>query len=76
MAKNVHVVPHNGQWAVKRPHAQRPSAILPTQGAAIDRGREIAKNDHSEQIIHRPNGQIRDSDSYGNDPCPPRDTKH
>ena len=27
-------------------------------------------------MIHRPNGQIRDKDSYGNDPNPPKDTKH
>jgi len=27
-------------------------------------------------VTHRPNGQIRDKDSYGPDPCPPRDTKH
>jgi hypothetical protein len=27
-------------------------------------------------VIHRRNGQIRDSDSYGGDPCPPRDRKH
>ncbi|MGV2085677.1 MULTISPECIES: hypothetical protein [unclassified Rhizobium] len=23
-------------------------------------------------VIHRPNGQIRDKDSYGRDPFPPR----
>ena len=39
------------------------------QGA---RGREIAINQGSELFIHRPNGQIRDRDSYGNDPFPPR----
>jgi hypothetical protein len=27
-------------------------------------------------VIHRRDGTIRDSDSYGNDPNPPRDTKH
>jgi hypothetical protein len=26
-------------------------------------------------VIHRPDGRIRDSDSYGNDPIPPRDRK-
>jgi hypothetical protein len=23
-------------------------------------------------VIHRPNGQIRDANSYGNDPFPPK----
>ena len=32
----------------------------------------IARNQHSELIIHRQNGQIRDRDSYGNDPYPPK----
>ena len=35
---------------------------------AIDIAREIACNQESELVIHRPNGQIRDKDSYRNDP--------
>ncbi len=38
--------------------------------------RDRAKADRVEVVIHRPNGQIRDSDSYGNDPNPPKDRKH
>ncbi|MEJ1471299.1 MAG: DUF2188 domain-containing protein [Candidatus Sedimenticola sp. (ex Thyasira tokunagai)] len=30
----------------------------------------------AEVVIHRKNGRIRDSDSYGNDPFPQRDKKH
>ncbi|MCU1328329.1 MAG: hypothetical protein JWN34_3699 [Bryobacterales bacterium] len=73
---NVHVVPAPDGWAVKRPHAERASALADTQGEAIAIGRQMAQNAGSELIIHRPNGQIRDSDSYGNDPFPPRDNKH
>ena len=29
-----------------------------------------------EVIIQGRNGQIRSKDSYGNDPCPPRDKEH
>jgi len=29
-----------------------------------------------EVVIHRKDGSIRDSDSYGNDPNPPKDKKH
>ncbi len=35
--------------------------------------REIARNQESELIIQGRDGKIRDRDSYGNDPCPPKD---
>ncbi len=74
--KNVHVVPHSDDWAVKSAGGQKAASIHPTQTEAIEAGREIAINRQAELVIHRPNGQIRDKDSYGNDPCPPRDSKH
>ena len=47
-----------------------------TQQQAIARGRELAKQDRVELVTHRKDGTIRDSDSYGNDPNPPKDEKH
>lgn len=73
---DVHIVPDGDSWAVKKPGAKRASAILPTQAEAIARGRELARKERSELVIHRRDGRIRDKDSYGNDPNPPRDTKH
>jgi len=70
--QNHHVVTHNDAWAVRREGSQRVSGIYPTQRDAIDAGREISRNQHTELVIHRPNGQIRDKDSHGNDPYPPR----
>jgi uncharacterized protein YdaT len=74
--KNVHVVPHDDGWAVKREGADRASGVYGTQKEAIDRGREIAKNNSVENVIHGRNGKIRDKDSYGSDPNPPKDRKH
>jgi len=74
--KNVHVVPHQDKWAVKTEGASKPSSLHDTQSDAMDAGRKIAKNRHSELVIHRPDGTIRDKDSYGSDPHPPEDTKH
>lgn len=74
--QDVHVVPSGGRWAVKKQGAKRASSLHDTQSAAIETGREIARAGRAELVIHRPNGQIRDSDSYGNDPNPPKDTKH
>ena len=40
---------------------------------AVVAGREIARHLHVEHTIHRRNGRISEKNSYGNDPCPPRD---
>lgn len=69
--KNVHVVPNDGQWAVKTENAERAVKITSTQQEAIERAKEIAKNNQSELIIHRKDGTIREKNSYGNDPYPP-----
>lgn len=74
--KNYHVVPHNDGWAVRRENASRVSSTHPTQKAAIDAGKPLAQKTHGELRIHGTNGQIRDTDSYGNDPRSIRDTKH
>ena len=71
MGKNQHIVPRNGQWAVRGEGNERVTRIVPTQSEAINIGREIAINQGSELFIHRPNGQIRERNSYGNDPFPP-----
>jgi hypothetical protein len=76
--KNVHVVPQQSgnPWAVKPVGAKVPTSTHRTQQAAQDAARRIAKQTKGEVVIHRPNGQIRDKDSYGADPNPPKDTKH
>lgn len=74
--RNVHVVPERQQ--VGGPRAGKPTLLSNhrTQGAAEDAGRRVARQRESELVIHQPNGQIRDADSYGKDPNPPTDTKH
>jgi len=70
---NIHVVPHRDGWAVKKERAERASSVHETQSAAEDQARGQAKADRVELVIHRRDGVIRGKDSYGNDPCPPRD---
>ncbi|WP_312249620.1 DUF2188 domain-containing protein [Streptococcus parasuis] len=72
MAKNQHIVPNkNGGWDVKGAGNSRATKHVATQAEAIKIARDIAKNQGSELFIHRPNGQIRERNSYGNDPYPP-----
>ncbi len=73
MKKDQHVTPHpSGGWQVKGSGNERATARTTTQADAISIARGIAINKQSEVIIHRPNGQIRDKNSYGNDPFPPK----
>jgi len=76
MSNNQHVVPNNGKWSVKGEGNSKATRTVDTQKEAIQIARQIAINQKSEVVIHRPNGQIRDKDSYGNDPHPPKDKKH
>ena len=76
MGKSQHVVPVDGDWGVRGEGNSRLTSIHDTQAEAIAAAREIAINQGSEVVIHRRDGRIRDKDSYGNDPFPPRDTKY
>ncbi len=73
MKSNVNVMRHpDGGWQVKVDHAKRAIVRTDTQHDAINRGRSIAKNKGVELVIHRPDGRIRDKDSHGHDPYPPK----
>lgn len=76
MSRDVHVTPHpEGGWQVKSAGAQRAAAKTSTQKDAITMGRKMAQNRGVELVIHGKNGQIRDKDSHGHDPFPPRDMR-
>ena len=70
--RNQHIVPHEGGWAVRGAGSSRASSVHTTQSEAISAGREIARHQGSELFIHGRDGQIRERDSYGNDPFPPK----
>ena len=74
--RDIHVIPHGDAWATRKEGAQRVGSTTNTQREAIDKAREQARREKVEVVIHRPDGSIRDSDSYGHDPVPPRDKKH
>src|SRR5215204_2019567 len=72
MAKNQHVVPYAGEWAVRSEGNERATSVHRTQAEAIEAARRIARAQQSELVIHRSDGRIRERDSYGNDPLPPK----
>lgn len=76
MGKNQWVSPRDGKWAVHGEGNQRDTKQFATQREAISHAKSIAINQQSEVIVQGRNGRIRSKDSYGNDPCPPRDIEH
>lgn len=68
----IHVVPREGNWKVKQEGAQRSSGNFDTQAEAIARARELAIKQQKELLIHGVDGKIRQKNSYGNDPFPPK----
>jgi len=72
MSKRIHVVPHGDGWGARREGASRVGSVHGTQAGAAEAARTTAMRERGEVIIHRPDGRIRDSDSYGNDPFPPK----
>jgi len=73
---NQHVVRRDTGWAVRGEGNSKDTSRHPTQSAAQERAREIATTQRSEVVIHDRHGKIRDKDSYGTDPMPPRDKRH
>ena len=72
---NQHVVRRESGWAVKGEGNKRDTSHHDKQTDAIDAARAIAKSQGGEVVIHGRDGKIRDKDSYGNDPFPPRDRR-
>jgi hypothetical protein len=74
--KNQWVIVHPKGWAVKGEGNKRATKVTKTQKEAIDIAKKIAENQKSELYIQNREGKIRSKDSYGNDPCPPKDKEH
>lgn len=73
--KNQHVVKHPEGWAVKGAGNSKATKVTGTQKEAQTVAERIARNQGSDTKIHGRDGRIRAGNSYGNDPCPPKDRK-
>ncbi|MCL2115729.1 MAG: DUF2188 domain-containing protein [Methanobrevibacter sp.] len=70
--KDVYVIPVQNGWGVGRPFSAKLSKKCDNKSDAISYGRNLAKQDKSELIILKKNGQIQDRNDYGNNPFPPK----
>ena len=71
-SRNIHVIPRNDGWAVRGEGNSRLTSVHDTQRDAIDAARKIARDEKGELVIHARDGRIRERDSYGSDPLPPK----
>ena len=73
---NQYVTPRSdGRWAVKAEGSSRSTRIFDTQNEAIAQANEFGRHQRTEVTVMGRNGRIRQKQSYGNDPCPPRDKR-
>ncbi|MCJ9751958.1 DUF2188 domain-containing protein [Neorhizobium sp. BETTINA12A] len=70
--KGQHVVPNGDKWSVRKAGASRASGTFGTQQEAIEKARDLARNQRTELYIHDREGRIRERNSYGGDPFPPK----
>jgi Uncharacterized protein conserved in bacteria (DUF2188) len=71
-----HVVPGTtGGWAVKNAGSTRASKVFTTQADAVTYARDAAKKAKTELFVHGRDGTIKERNTYGRDPMPPRDKR-
>lgn len=63
-ARHVHVVPHDGEWAIKREGADKPEGRYDTKSQAVDKAQQLASDDNVSAIIHRRDGTVETSHNY------------
>lgn len=73
MAGDVHTVPNpDGNGWVNKVNGEEVSRHH-RKDTAVERGRDIARQQHSEHVIHNTDGRIGRKNSYGGDSNPPKD---
>lgn len=76
MKQKQFVVPVMGRgWGVRRGGASRLTSVYETKAEAMDAGRQIAKNQHTDLVPLGRDGKIQNPNSYGHDPSSVRDTR-
>jgi hypothetical protein len=71
-APYIHVIPHKDSWVVRSESNKKVTSVHDTQREAIDVARKTAQTVKGELVIHARDGRIRERDSYGSDPLPPK----
>jgi Uncharacterized protein conserved in bacteria (DUF2188) len=73
--QNIHVVPRNGRWVVRKEGNSQATSEHVTQREAVDTARDLARSGNTEVVIHRRDGRIGSRDSYRSEPLPPKEPR-
>lgn len=73
MSKDIFVVCHGDDWAVRRSGSERVAKVFETKASAFEYGRDLARASHVELRVQNSDGRFGVCNSYGLDSCPPRD---
>jgi hypothetical protein len=65
---DVHVVQGEKGWRVQVEGASGARSTHRRQAAAAKAGRQVARNNQSELLVHGRDGKIRERNTYGTDP--------
>ncbi len=68
MPTRLHIVPHENGWALKREGHDKFESTYATQKEAIDAGRDMARQDEADLVVHRQDGTFRNVLTYTNEP--------
>ncbi len=58
---DIHVIPTEGKWAVRKEGAAKSSKVLLDKKDAIKEAKELIKTEHSKVIVHNYDGTINKS---------------
>jgi len=73
MAITRHVVRNpKGGWSVRESGASRATRVFDSQADAVRFAKELSKRQGGDLFVHRSDGRIRERDSYGRVPFPPK----
>lgn len=77
MAKKnqVRLSPTEKWWKVHSAGSKKAYRNVSTKAEAMKIATDVAKNKKAELIIQKKDWTIQNTNSFGNDPMPPRDTK-
>lgn len=64
MSNNLHIVPHDGEWAIRLAGTKDPLTHHGTQQEAIEAAMDLADEDEYDIVVHRQNGSFRNVIRY------------
>lgn len=59
MKNKIHIVPHDGEWAIRISGCEEPVATEPTQQSAIELAMGVAADEEMDVVVHRRDGSFR-----------------